>query len=112
MQFGRAAVKVMLEHVDAVVGAVGQPDRCRPGPSEPEVAGVTPAGAVRSASIVLLRDNPGDLVEAGGKRQAERQEVTGDEAHRPVDPDIKRLPAPQAAERAVVIQAVTRIVGD
>ena len=102
----------MLEHVDAVVGAVGQTDRCRPGPSEPGAAGVTLASAARSAGIVLLRDNLGDLVEAGGKRQAERQEVTGDEAHRTVVPDIKRLPTPQAAERAVVIQAVTRIAGD
>ena len=59
------------------------------------------------------------LVGAVGKRQAERQEVAGEGAHRLVVPEVEGLTAPLAADLAFalppvlfVLQAVIRIVGD
>ena len=59
------------------------------------------------------------LVGAVGKRQAERQEVAGEGAHRLVIPEIKGMTALFATDMAfalppvlLVLQAVIRILGD
>ena len=65
-------------------------------------------------TVILTR-----IVRAVGKRQAERQEVAGEGAHRLVVPEIKGMTALFATDLAfalppvlIVLQAVIRIVGD